>query len=157
MSGDFLLSTEPRQKHCPVGISVACSTWPSPFPFPGIGFPSGKVRSLWSVSDVLYVIWRKVVIWLQILSCSSLDRMNNSRPTSSGAGLYLEFLCGPILKPDCCDSSQLLMTCLRGKEKETQGVLLEMKKEWRNKTVLGSYGYRPKTHWVIVYVYKEHQ
>lgn len=158
--GDLPLSLEPRWKCCAAWIYVACSswsTWSSPFPFPGLGFPSGKARSLWSASDVLYVIWRKVVIWLQMLSCSSLDCMNNSLPTSSRVGLYLEFLCGPILKPDCCGSSQTLMTFLRGKEKEIQGVLLEMKREWRDKTVLGNDGDRPKTQWVIAYVFKEHQ
>ena len=138
-------------------LNLRCwSTWPSPFPSPGLGFHSSKVRSVWSISDVLYVIWRKVAVWLQMLLCSSLDCMNNSQPTlstsSSQGGLYLEFLCGPILKPDYCDSSQLLMTFLIGKEKETQGGLSEMKKGRRNKTVLGSYRNRPKTWWVIAYV-----
>ena len=40
----------------------------------------------------------------------------------------------------------------RGKEKETQGCLSEMKKGRRNKTVLGSYRNRPKTQWVVAYV-----
>ena len=138
-------------------LNLHCwSIWPGPFSSPGLGFHSGKVRSVWSISDVLYVIWRKVVIWLQMLSCSSLDCMNNSQPTSSTSssqgGLYLEFLCGPILKPDCCDSSQLLMTFWRGKEKETQGCLSEMKRGRRNKTVLGSYRNRPKTQWVVAHV-----
>lgn len=139
MGGDILLSLDPQPKYCAIWIYIACSAWPSPFPFLDFDCPSGKERSLWSVSDVLYVIWRKAVIWLQMLSCSSLDPMNNSRLTSSGTGLYLEFLCGLILKSDCCDSSQLLMTFLRGKEKETQ-VLLEMRKELRNKMALRSYG-----------------
>lgn len=103
-----------------------------------------------------YVIWRKAVMWLQMLSCSSLDCMNNSQPTSSTCiipgWIIFGILCGPILKPDCCDSSQLLVTFWRGKEKETQGCLSEMKKGRRNKTVLGSYRNRPKTQWVIAYV-----
>lgn len=156
MGGDLLLSPEPWQKHGVVWIPIVGQLGLV------LSHPLAlvSIQAKWDQCDLFqmcfYVIWRKVVMWLQMLLCSSLDCMNNSQPTSSTSssqgGLYLEFLCGPILKPDCCDSSQLLMTFWRGKEKETQGCLSEMKKGRRNKTVLGSYRNRPKTQWVIAYV-----
>lgn len=88
--------------------------------------PHLQVRPWWSVSDVWFIIWRQA-IWLQMLSMSSSDRMNNS--WWAWDWIIFGYLMLIILKPDGYDSPQPWVAFFKGEEHETQGFILKKRQE----------------------------